>query len=196
VRRGRNHPHDARLIARYFEPSTKDEPLERHISTCASCAARQREIAAVLDDQHPLWRDDGASLLAEASLEAQRRKVLDRLAPGVRPRARVIAFPRSSAPARSSRPPSLVRSRLAAVAAIVALVGAAGAGWVIESQRHDGLSLSGESRRPAGSTLPSTQIGHEALLSDIEMALASPQAPALRALDALTPRAAETPAGR
>jgi hypothetical protein len=79
------------------------------------------------------------------------------------------------------------------VAAIVALVGAAGAGWVLETQRHEGLRLR-VAHRPA--LAPSKRADspgrQEALLSEIELALANPGTPALRALEALTADAAET----
>jgi hypothetical protein len=76
-----------------------------------------------------------------------------------------------------------------------ALVSAAGAGWVVETQRHDAVRL----RAFRGSDEighPSARRGQEALLSEIGMALASPQTPELRVLHALTADAAETPIGR
>lgn len=190
---GRNHPHDARLIARHFEPSSGDAHLERHVRTCARCAARQREIAAILDDRHPVWRDDDAQLLREDWLDAQRRRIQERLETRPGSIARVIPFPRAGSPAVSTRPMWAVRSRLAAVAAIMALVGAAGVGWVFETQRHDGLAVRIDSRRPGAPAQPRAQPGQEALLADIEMALARQQTPALRALDELTAGAAEIP---
>lgn len=190
--RGNDHPHDACLIARHFDPSPADERFDRHVSTCPHCAARQREIAAVFDDEH------GSPQLTDAWLDAQRRRILERLRPAWEPRARVIPFPRKAVPTRSIRPRLPMRSRLAAVATILALLGAAGAGWVIETQRHEALRLrAAEAPRSAPRVLPGgTQPSQDALLGDIDMALASPQTPALRALDALTAGAADPPHGR
>jgi hypothetical protein len=50
--------------------------------------------------------------------------------------------------------------------------------------------------RPAAPVVRPAQLSQDALLGDIDMALASPQTPALRALDALTAGAADAPRGR
>ena len=81
--RGNDHPHDACLIARHFDPSPGDERFDRHVSTCPHCAARQREIAAVFDDEH------GSPQLTDAWLDAQPRRILERLRAAGGPRARV-----------------------------------------------------------------------------------------------------------
>jgi hypothetical protein len=193
--RGSDHPHDASLIARHFDPSDTNERLERHLSTCARCTARQREIVTALGgDAH--WGHRPSPRLAETYLERQRHRIQGRLQPATAARARVIAFPRRESEARSSRPVFPMRSRLAAAATILALVGAAGAGWVIEAQRHRGPHLQAVAHRPAAPVVRPAQLSQDALLGDIDMALASPQTPALRALDALTAGAADAPRGR
>jgi hypothetical protein len=188
------HPRDARLIARHFE-APGDERLEQHVRSCARCAERCREIAVALDDADSAWRHEGAPYFTAGRLAAQRRAVLRDISG--RHLARIIPFPRAGAPARSNAPAGSRRSRLAAVAAIVALVGAAGAGWVLETQRHEGLRLQA-ARRAAVLHVPrgESQQRQEALLSEIELALANPGTPALRALDALTTDAAEPSPGR
>ena len=184
------HPGDARLISRHIEPSD-DLGLEEHVRSCPRCEERCREIAAVLAEAHPAWRSDGAPYFTAARLAAQRRAILHQL--GGQQAARVIPFPGTHAATRPTAGAGHRRSRLAAVAAIVALVGAAGAGWVLETQRHEGLRLR-VAHRPA--LAPSKRADspgrQEALLSEIELALANPGTPALRALEALTADAAET----
>jgi hypothetical protein len=165
------------------------------LRTCGRCSARQEEIAAALDDDEPAWRDRAAALSAE-HLEAQRRAILDRLPSPGRSPARVVPFaPRAGGPALA--PAKAGHWRLAAAAAILAMVGAAGAGWVIETERHDQLRAAGTDRRALEPVRrPDPSQSQEALLSDIEMALANPGTPELRALDALTPQGPETPGRR
>jgi hypothetical protein len=183
------HPGDARLISRQVD-AADDVGLEEHLRSCTRCAERCREIAAVLDEAHPAWRDEGAPYFTAARLATQRRAILDQL--GGPQAARVIPFPGTHAAARPIAAAGHRRSRLAAVAAIVALVGAAGAGWVLETQRQEGLRLKA-AHRPALAHTPRAEAPgrQEALMSEIELALANPGTPALRALDALTADAAE-----
>ena len=183
------HPGDARLISRHIDASG-DVGLEEHVRSCPRCAERCREIAAVLNEAHPAWRNDGAPYFTAARLAAQRRAILRQL--GGQQAARVIPFPAAHAAVRPTAAAGHRRSRLAAVAAIVALVGAAGAGWVLETQRQEGLRLKAAHRPTLVHTPRAEAPGRqEALLSEIELALANPGTPALRALDALTADAAE-----
>jgi len=188
------HPGDARLISRHVDAFANAD-LEEHVRSCPACAERCREIAAVLDEAHPAWRDEGVPYFTTARLTAQRRAILHAL--GGHQAARVIPFPGTHAPARSAAAAGHRRSRLAAVAAIVALVGAAGAGWVLETQRHDGLRLRA-AHRPTLAHKPRAEGPgrQDTLLSEIELALANPGTPALRALDALTADAAEPSTAR
>jgi hypothetical protein len=192
--RDRRHADDARLIARHLEASG-DDCLEQHVRSCSRCTERCRQITGVLDEADPAWRDEGAPYFTPGRVAAQRRAILLEL--GAQHPARVIPFPRPHAPARSTAAAGHRRSRLAAVAAILALVGAAGAGWVLETQRQQGLRLQAV-HRPAVVHTPraESQRGQEALLSEIELALANPGTPALRALDALTANAGEPSNGR
>jgi hypothetical protein len=84
-----------------------------------AAGARDRfgELIGLLHGQQP----------AKPWLDAQRRSIQERLEAGVRPHGRVIAFPRDTALPGVARPRSALRSRLAAVAALLALVSAAGA---------------------------------------------------------------------
>jgi hypothetical protein len=183
------HPGDARLISRHVDASG-DVGLEEHLRSCPRCAERCREIAAVLDDVHSAWCDEGAPYFTAARVAAQRRAILHQL--GGQQGARVIPFPSAQEAARPTAAAGHRRSRLAAVAAIVALVGAAGAGWVLESQRQEGLRLKVAHRPQLPHTPRAEAPGRqEALLSEIELALANPGTPALRALDELTADAAE-----
>jgi hypothetical protein len=188
------HPGDARLIARHLDASN-DDGLEEHVRSCDRCAERSREIAVALDHADRAWHDEGAPYFTPSRLAAQRRTILHEL--GGQPAARVLPFPGTHSASRPIAAAGHRGSRLAAVAAIVALVGAAGAGWVLETQRQEGLRLQA-GRRPATMHVPrgEAQRRQEALLSEIELALAHPGTPALRALDALTADAAEPSSGR
>jgi hypothetical protein len=186
VRHADEHPDDAALIHRCLEAMGENAAVELHLADCSHCAARHRAIAAALRENDPDWVSEGASALAEPALERQRQEILRRLTPNRL--ADVIPFPTPSlAPTRLR---SGWRSRLAAVSAIVAIVGAAGAGWMIETQRRDVVRLRTEKAQNRGvRSLP--QPGQDLLLSDIDLALASSAPPALRALDAFTPTPAD-----
>jgi hypothetical protein len=92
------------------------------------------------------------------------------------------------------------RKRLIAAAAILAMVGGAGAGWVIEVQRHDRLAGRLAHQRLAapaeGPRVIRVGASDEMLLTDIETALSQPRAAELLALDALTPHAFDLSPGR
>jgi hypothetical protein len=201
VRRADEHATDDELVGRYFDPDCGDDRLELHLFRCAACSARRDSLAAWLDADHEKLRRETDAYFGEARLAVQRTAVLARLG-GAPSTARVLPFPapRAGAAAAPGLPMAGGRKRLIAAAAILAMVGGAGAGWVIEVQRHDRLAGRLAHQRLAapaeGPRVIRVGASDEMLLTDIETALSQPRAAELLALDALTPHAFDLSPGR
>lgn len=180
------HPDDERLVIRYFEPSDRDQALEVHLLRCASCAARASRLAALLDADHDRTLGAADAWFGSERLTEQRRAILGRIArPGG---AGVVAFP-----SRGLRVPAASRvlgSRWAAAAVLVVSVGLGSGSWFAGSV----ASTPGPDRfAEAGlqAALAPVHEGEDAMLLEIDQAIARPQTRELRALEALTPRAGE-----
>jgi hypothetical protein len=198
VKRADEHATDDELVGRYFDPERGDQRLELHLFRCAPCSARRDALAAWLDADHEALRHETDAYFSEARLGQQRQTVLARLGS---PKARVLPFPSARRAAEPAGAPSAAgRRRFVAAAAILAMVGGAGAGWVIEVQRHDHVAetLSRQRLVTAADRPGIVRVGasDETLLTDIETALAQPRAAELVALDALTPHAVDLTPGR
>jgi hypothetical protein len=201
VRRADEHPTDDELVGRYFDPDAGDERLELHLFRCAACSARRDALAAWLETDHERVRRQTDAYFCEARLGVQREAVLARLGASSPARARVLPFPAQRAvTATAGAPAAASRRRFIAAAAILAMVGGAGAGWVIEVQRHDRVAQRLAQQRLVapddGPRVMRVAASDETLLTDIETALAQPRAAELLALEALTPHAFDLTPGR
>jgi hypothetical protein len=163
-----------------------------HLSGCATCEARRLSIVAILEEL-----DTAAAASADAAfppdrLERQQARILQRVDQDGRP-GRLITFPASQPPATLLR--SRPRVRWAAAAAAAAFL----FGLVAGHLAHD-LSLGdepqsagivGNNASPAPLRAVSTTFSEDEFLGQIELAAAQSGPVALRALDAMTPRAWE-----
>jgi hypothetical protein len=185
VRPGDAHPGDDRLVARYY--GTADPGVDRHLRRCVSCAARRDALHATLDADKARHARRVEAYFTPARLESQRAEVLARLAAGRR--ARVLRFPAPTTAMPAVRAAREGRLRWFAAAAVAAMVGVAGAGWLAdESRRHwsAGQGYAVEMQRQAANETAAPAEPDDAALAAIDMALARPGAYELRALDALT----------
>jgi hypothetical protein len=182
----RHHPSDERLVARYFDPSARDEALELHLFRCRRCASRRDELAATLDTDHDEVLATADRHFPAARLERQRAAILDRLS-GTH--ARILPFP-GSAPAAPFLTRAVRRSsRWTAAAAALMFAVSAGTGWWLERGASGSPRIGIESHAIVASA--ESHEYEDAMLSAIDVALAHSQADELQALDALTPRAGE-----
>lgn len=185
--RGDQHPGDDRLLARYFGASGSDSIVEQHLFACGACADRQRALVALLDSDRETWQQRSEAWLSPARLDRQLHSILDRIAEPPRG-GRVLRFPSlSAAAAPAASPGRPYRRRVVAAAAVLAMLGAGTAGFVIREGR---TPLPGTAPTPSWTSAPHAvpgAHGEEALLSEIELALGSSRAPELAVLDALTP---------
>ncbi|HXE80371.1 MAG TPA: hypothetical protein VNK41_06450 [Vicinamibacterales bacterium] len=180
------HPHDEQLILRYFE-STRDDALELHLLRCTPCAAHANRLAALLDADHDRTLRAADASFNAARLAEQRAAILARIArPGG---AEVVRFPR-----RNSRVPAaarVVRTRWAAAAILVFSV-ALGSGTWFHGSRSSGTDSEAFTATTRRASLAAIHEGEDAMLLEIDYALARPRTVELRALEALTPRADES----
>ena len=180
-----HHPSDERLVARYFDPSARDEALELHLFRCGECALRRVELAATLDTDHDEVLATADRHFPAARLERQRAAILDRLSGS---HARILPFP-GSAPAAPFLTRAVRRSsRWTAAAAALIFGVSAGTGWWLEHGASGSPRISIEQGVVASAE---THEYEDAMLSAIDVALAHSQTDELQALDALTPRAGE-----
>ena len=184
------HLLDDRLIDLCVSGSAPAGEETAHLSACAKCEARRLSIVTILDEL-----DTAAAASADAAfpadrLERQQARILQRVDQDGRP-GRLISFPANQPPATLLRSRSGVRWAAAAAAAAFVF------GLVTGHLAHD-FSLGGEPQ-PAGivsnNTAPaplravSTTFSEDEFLGQIELAAAQNGPVALRALDAMTPRA-------
>lgn len=172
------HPDDERLLVRYVEGA--DATVERHLSWCVSCRRRLAELASDLDALYEAAGEEADSAFDAACLASQRRAIQQRLGAAVP--ARVLSFPAAAAP--------LGYLPFMRVAAAAVLVATCGAGLVRIAQMSETSSVVGihtvaAQRAPVARL--AGDVPSDAVLEDIEMALAQPRTAELRALDALTP---------
>ena len=182
------HLSDDRLIdicvARSAEP---DE--EGHLIACARCAARRTEVVGVLRelDDAATYEADGA--FPEPRLERQHARILQRVDQEGRP-AELLTFP---APAKRTR--MLVRSRprirWAAAAAAAAFIAGVLTGRLTYDfsmgRQAEPVRIFATETEPASLHAVSTTFSEDEFLGQIELAASNPP-PALRPLDAMTPR--------
>jgi len=179
------HPDDERLVVRYFETSDRDQTLELHLLRCAGCAARAHQLAAALDEDHDRTLGAADAWFGADRLANQRAAVLGRISGS---RGDVVTFPEPAL--RTPAASRVVRSRWAAAAVLVFSVGLGSGSWFGGGGTTPGAA-DRFSDAPLRAALAPMHEGEDALLLEIDRALAHPQTRELRALEALTPRADE-----
>ena len=186
------HLCDDRLIDLCVSGSAAAGDEAAHLSVCATCEARRLSIVAILEEL-----DTAAAASADAAfppdrLERQQARILQRVDQDGRP-GRLITFPASQPPATLLR--SRPRVRWAAAAAAAAFLFGLVAGHLARdlSRRDEpqAASIVGNNAGPAPLRAVSTTFSEDEFLGQIELAAAQSGPVALRALDAMTPRAWE-----
>ena len=173
------HPDDERLLTRYVEGP--DAAVDRHLAWCVSCRRRLSEVSTDLDVLYDAAGDETGEAFDAERLALQRRAIQQRLGAAVP--ARVLSFPAATANGGYVLP-------FMRVAAAALLVATCGAGLVRIAQMSESGSVVGI-HTVAAQHVPVARLARDvapdAVLEDIETALAQPRTAELRALDALTP---------
>ena len=176
----------------------QDEQALRHVAECERCAADLARLTVDADE----WRDaaiaEADAVFDDARLETQRVRILDRLAT-LGQAARVLYFPNRTA-REVTMPGASGSRRWVSVAAAAGLIIGLVAGqllrlvpWEGSGSRRDAALTVQVSRTTTG-VVPATSqstMSDEQFLDEIEAALQARRAHSLRALDALTPTAAD-----
>src|SRR5919106_942717 len=173
-----------------------DRQLLTHVSSCEACAARLADLTVQMETlRDAAWQEADAAF-DDAMLEAQRGKILARLA-NLGKAARVLRSPARMRDA--SMPVSPISRRWVSVAAAAGLIIGLVAGQLLhfvpwESQLHRQSGPLQTAQRPAsGSVMVQSasaivSLTDDPLLEEIDEAMELRRAPNLRALDAFTPR--------
>ena len=198
-----NHVPVDRLAALAFvarAPETDpDEPALMHVSQCDQCAAELARLTAEADGLRRAAVARTDAIFDEDMLEAQRSRILDRLA-HLGQVARVLRFPRHSR--EIAMPVSSGSRRWISVAAAAGLIIGLVAGqllhfvpWDSAARRDGTLTLQAPTRQTGSGLIAVSAAGpsstDDQFLDEIEMAVQLRRAHSLRALDALTPTAGE-----
>lgn len=200
---GSGHMKDSRLFASYIDEragEAVDPRVADHLATCASCAGRFQEMAAMMNELRDSADAELDAVYSPARLEEQRQQILRRLE-HVNRAARVISFPAREV-SGDARPAALMTPRWVAAAAAAGLfIGFAVGGYVGPERLRLGhtSSYNTQSAPPAmsvqrTSSSPAVRVGatqpepdDDAFLADLEVALERPHARALLPFDAMTP---------
>lgn len=200
--RGRSsHVSPDRLLAMAIAvrpDEASDEPARRHVAACDRCAAELGRLTGEADALREAAFAEADAVFDDAMRDAQRGRILDRLA-SLGQVARVIRFPGRAREA--AMPVSSGRARWISVAAAAGLIIGLVAGqllhfvpWGGPARRDATLTLQAPSR-PAGSGITpvaaTSALSDEQFLDEIEAAVQLRRAHSLRALDALTPTAGD-----
>ena len=188
----------ALALAAQAPATDHDRQLLTHVGSCETCASRLAELTVQMETlRDAAWQEADAAF-DDAMLDAQRGKILARLA-NLGKAARVLRFPARMRDA--SMPVSPISRRWVSVAAAAGLIIGLVAGQLLhfvpwESQLHrQSAPLQGSSapRPSAGPVVVQNaaavvSLSDDALLDEIDEAMQLRRAPNLRALDAFTPR--------
>ena len=181
-------------------PDDVDDNLAlEHVSRCDDCARRFAELTLDADGLRELAFARADDVFDDAMLDAQRTRILDRLAHIGQP-ARVISFP---VPAREAvMPVSTTGRRWISVAAAAGLIIGLVAGQLLHfvpgapvALRDESASMQAADRAgmpgivPASVSVPA--LSDDELMEEVEAAVQLRRAQSLRVIDALTPTAAD-----
>ena len=186
------------LVGRASE-SDGDRSALTHLAACPHCAGELARLTATCDE----WRDaaivEADAMFDGAALDAQRARILDRLA-HLGQVARVLPFP---ARRRDAAMPVASGSRSwVSVAAAAGLIIGLVTGQLLHfvptnlGRQRDQATIQAPSRTGSPTIVPAVAataplLTDDELLDEIEAAVQLRRAQSLRALDALTPTASE-----
>ena len=191
------------LIAR-APGAEQDAEALAHVAGCPACTAALAGFTADADTLRDAAMAETDAVFDDARLEAQRSRILDRLAQ-MGHAARVLRFPARSREA--AMPVTTGTRRWVSVAAAAGLIIGLLAGqlvhllpWDSRSDRDAISSSLQSSGRQSPILVPASMTGHalsdDELLDEIEAAVQVRRAHSLRALDELTPVATDLALGR
>jgi hypothetical protein len=196
-----SHLDDAAIAAIWTDSTLEGRRAAHpHLGVCTACRTRFGLFSEGLDELRADAAAHADELFPAERLAAQHAQIFRRIEASERP-ARVIAFPKFSAPLTSR---SSHASRWIAAAAAAGLIVGVGVGQVMDLRHigtvapaHVQARLAAPARiasdRAAAPGVVTPTGADEAFLSDLDVSLSRPSVPELRAIDEFTPRAGEQP---
>jgi hypothetical protein len=181
-------------------PETAEDQLAMaHLAECEQCSARFASLVTDADALRDVACAAADEVFDDAMLDAQRTRILDRLA-HLGQAARVIAFPRR--PREVTMPVSSNSRRWISGAAAAGLIIGLVAGQMLHfvsagttPLRDDGVSIQAVERSSRPAIVPASAgfpvLSDDELMEEVERAIEAERAPSLRAIDAFTPTAAD-----
>lgn len=205
---GRGHISADRLTALAFVARAPEQVLAghpddiralEHVAGCDACAERLAQFTLEADAMRDVASAQADAVFDDARLDTQRARILDRLA-HLGQTARVITFPRRSREA--AMPVSPTGRRWVSVAAAAGLIIGLVAGQLLHFLpsaprllRDEPAALQVIDRSPAVGVVPASvslpMLSDDELMEEIETAVQLRRAKSLRAIDGLTPTAAD-----
>lgn len=180
-------------------PSADDQMALAHLADCDECSARFATVVTNADSLRDAMCAASDEVFDDAMLDAQRSRILDRVAQ-MGQAARVLAFP--SRPREAAMPVSSSSRRWISVAAAAGLIIGLVAGQMLHFFPAAAIPLRDEaasmqaverSRRPVAipASATYTSLSDDELMEEVERAIEARRAPSLRAIDAFTPTASD-----
>jgi hypothetical protein len=179
--------------------AAQDQRALAHVESCERCSAEFARLVADADGLREFACDQADEVFDAAMLDAQRTRILDRLA-HLGQAARVLSFPRRTRDVVMPVPAS--SRRWVSVAAAAGLIIGLVTGQMLHlvpsngfAMRDQTVSMQSADRQtgavliPAAGTLP--MLSDDELMEEVEVAVQLRRAQSLRALDGLTPTAAD-----
>ena len=198
------HLKESRLFASYVDErggEPMDPRVADHLATCAECAVRFHELAAVMNELREAADAETDATFSPARLDEQRHQILHRLKQVHRP-GRVISFPNRDLTADHRYAGRMTPRWVAGAAAAGLFIGFAVGGYVGPERLHRSTDRITQGTTPAMAvqrantpSIPAVRIGatqpdpidDDAFLMELEVALARPRARELQPFDAMTP---------
>ena len=176
-----------------------DQHALAHLGDCDDCAGRFAQLTIDADALRGAAFAQADDVFDDAMLDAQRTRILDRLA-HLGQTARVISFPRRTRDV--AMPVSSTGRRWTSVAAAAGLIIGLVAGQLLHfipsvplPLRDDIPTMQSADRQGAGLIVPVSgslpSLSDDELMEEVEAAVQLRRAQSLRAIDALTPTAAD-----
>jgi hypothetical protein len=196
IRGFRHASDDALTFLALVGPEASPVRLTDHLGVCRQCALRLQDIAEALAADRRQVATEHDQEFTPARLERQRASVLRRLG-GSKAAARILPFP-AHGPVTPAVPGRHFMRRSVAAAAVGGLIVGGAAGRLLDPHRQPAFRPAPAETRTLApedgvQTVRVATFSEEAFLGEFEAAIGAPRIEPLRALDALTPQAADDP---
>ena len=190
----RHHLTDTELLGLHFDRRSAGDAVD-HVSACATCRARGKAVAELLDDVDRATVSETDALFGPEALARQQARIISRVAHECRS-ARIISFPAASQPpARHARTGTRWVAAAVAAGVILGIVGEHVTHRITRTP-YQGRSFQTPEARLAiqpvrAVTVRTVSASDDEFYGQVELAFGSAAPATLRSLDALTPRASD-----